>query len=283
MLRLFLQAAKANRFEIAIDAPVQRARRHRFLVDDFLKHFDHAIALERRHTGQHLEEHHAQAVNIRCRGQFGRLAGGLLGGHVARAAHDALGPRQRLPAFRQLGETEIGDERLAAGVQKDVCRLDVAVQHAVLVRVVHGPRDFGQQFGGLARGQRLAAKAPGEVRPIHEPHREVVLPLVLSHVEHRDDVRMIQPCDCLRLAIEALDKIARREGPGQKHLEGDYALEADLTRLVDHAHPASGDFLQQLVVAEQPGVRCAGDRRGLLRRGRLVIGQRHVKQAGRAQ
>ena len=36
----------------------------------------------------------------------------------------------------------------------------------------------------------------------------------------------------------------------QDHLEGDDAVEADLPGLVDDAHAAAGDLLQQFVVAE---------------------------------
>ena len=46
---------------------------------------------------------------------------------------------------------------------------------------------------------------------------------------------------------------------GEDHLEGDDAVEADLPGLVDDAHAAAGDLLQQLVVAEVANP-CAGPR-----------------------
>ena len=39
-----------------------------------------------------------------------------------------------------LGQAEVGDVRLAVGVEQDVGRLEVAVQDAALVGVVDGPR-----------------------------------------------------------------------------------------------------------------------------------------------
>jgi hypothetical protein len=39
---------------------------------------------------------------------------------------------------------------------------------------------------------------------------------------------------------------------GKDHREGDDAVEADLPRLVDHAHAAPGNLLDQLVIAEVP-------------------------------
>src|ERR1044071_10380253 len=37
---------------------------------------------------------------------------------------------------------------------------------------------------------------------------------------------------------------------GKEHLDGDDAVEADLSRLVNDAHAATGDFLEEFVVAE---------------------------------
>ena len=55
--------------------------------------------------------------------------------------------------------------------------------------------------------------------------------------------------------------------PREDHLEGDDPVQADLPGLVDDAHPAPGDLLQQLVVAEvadgrQVGMAVSLDRAG---------------------
>ena len=39
------------------------------------------------------------------------------------------------------GEAEIGDVRPAVGIEQNVRRLEIAVQNAALVRVMHGPSD----------------------------------------------------------------------------------------------------------------------------------------------
>src|SRR5206468_289918 len=69
---------------------------------------------------------------------------------------------------------------------------------------------------------------------------------------------------------------------GQNHLYRDNALEIEMSRAIDHAHPAAGNFFEKFVVAEVPSrpvfdVRCsmfdfsegrlglAGDLRFLLR------------------
>ena len=57
-------------------------------------------------------------------------------------------------ALHALGQAEVGDVRLARRVEQDVGRLQVAVQDAALVGVMHRPRHRRQQ-----PGRRLAASA----------------------------------------------------------------------------------------------------------------------------
>ena len=55
---------------------------------------------------------------------------------------------------------------------------------------------------------------------------------------------------CSRLAaasastLEPLDLLLVGQFAGEDHLHRDDAVEADLTRLVDHPHAAAGDFFQ---------------------------------------
>ena len=50
-----------------------------------------------------------------------------------------------------LGQAEIGDEPRVLGIDQHVGGLQIAVQHTVLVRMVHGP-GHGQQSGNLGAG-----------------------------------------------------------------------------------------------------------------------------------
>ena len=65
-----------------------------------------------------------------------------------------------------------------------------------------------------------------------------------------DDVGMLQRGRGDRLGAEPLHRFRRRVRPEQQQLEGDDPIEALLAGLVDHAHAAVPDLLQQLVVAE---------------------------------
>src|SRR5205085_1766153 len=78
-------------------------------------------------------------------------------------------------------------------LQQDVRRLQVAVQDAVLVGVVHRPRDRGDQAGGVGGGDELTRGAGGrQAGAVHQLHREEVPAGVLADVVDRDDVRVVQ-------------------------------------------------------------------------------------------
>ena len=101
-------------------------------------------------AGDHLEQHHAQSVEIGAfidqRDQFSSAAAEcaqVFRSHVGdRAAERRFDLRVRLVlVMRQI---EIEQHRCAVRTQQNVARLDVAVQHAAIVRVLESigePRD----------------------------------------------------------------------------------------------------------------------------------------------
>ena len=91
---------------------------------------------ERRLSGDHLVQHAAQAVDV-APAVDSRIGHRLLGTHVRRRAERDAGARELGAAALgdRARDAEIGDERLAV-LQQDVLRLDVAVNDALLVRVV---------------------------------------------------------------------------------------------------------------------------------------------------
>ena len=104
-----------------------------------------------------------------------------------------------------------------------------------------------------------------------------MLAVVLADLVDGHDVRVVEVGRRLRLGAEALHVGRRRQLAGQDHLEGDDAVQAHLPRLVDDAHAAAGDLLQQLVVAEVAHRRPRGHGRALPgcqgRRGAERLGQ----------
>ena len=77
-----------------------------------------------------------------------------------------------------------------------------------------------------------------------------------------DDVGMLQRSRGHGLGAEALHRLRRRVRPEQQQLEGDDPIQALLAGLIDHAHAAVPDLLQQFVVSERADLRKARRRGG---------------------
>ena len=90
-------------------------------------------------------------------------------------------------------------------------------------------------------GQRLAHQV------LHDQEVDAVL---LADIEDGADVRMAQGGDRLGLALEPLFQIGIRRDMLGKHLDGDGAVEAGVTGLVDLAHAARAEGGVDLVGAE---------------------------------
>ena len=106
--------------------------------------------------------------------------------------HPGLGhPAARRGAERER-DAEVGHHRPAV-LQQDVLRLDVAVDHAVLVRVLervgHGDRDL-DRFVDAELG--LAVELGAERLAVDERHHVVEEAVGGAGIEEREDVRMLQ-------------------------------------------------------------------------------------------
>jgi hypothetical protein len=122
------------------------------------------------------------------------------------------------------------------------------VDDVFLMHRLHRPRQRLHQRRGLAGGQRPAFQLVGDAATFRQLHREERLPLALADLEDLYDVRVLQPGDGPRLRLEAgQPRLAGVAAVRAHHLEGDDAVEADLPGLVDDAHAALTQFLNNLV------------------------------------
>ena len=126
----------------------------------------------------------------------------LLRRHVGRSPHDGARLRQVAVALDPPGQAEVGHVRLAALVDQDVRRLQVAVEDPALMGVVHRLRDDRDQPG---RGADVAAEV---AEPLVEAgagdqlHAEVMQAPALADLEDRDDVGVVELRDRLGLVLE---------------------------------------------------------------------------------
>jgi hypothetical protein len=132
-----------------------------------------------------------------------------------------------------------------------VVGLDVAVDHATLVRVGQGGRDVAQEAKSLSHGHRLPAPQPlAEGAPLHERHREV-RNVAGAGRQHGDDVGVLEPRGEQDLAAEALGAEPRRQ-VGRQHLHDDLAAEGALFGHEHARHPAPAQLaLQRVRIAER--------------------------------
>ena len=138
--------------------------------------------------------------------------------------------------------------------QEDVRGLDVAVDHALPMRVVeraqdlrHDPHDVGDAEALVRLEARL------ELASLDELHRDVPDAGFLAEIVDRHDVRMVEAARRLRLAAKAVDHL-RRVLAGElvlaDRLQRDDALDHRVVGLVDDAHRAAADLAPDLVLAD---------------------------------
>ena len=126
-----------------------------------------AVAVERAPARQQLVQHRTEAEDVRAR--IERLAFRLLGRHVGRRADDgAVNVRvASSPAVRrvhQLGDAEIEQLRVDSAeppsTHDDVCRLQIAMQDAPLVRGIERAGNLTRHSQGIVGCHRTAQRAP---------------------------------------------------------------------------------------------------------------------------
>ncbi len=204
-----------------------------------------------RTSGEHLVQHRTYRVDVAGAVHFVSFAARLLRRHVRRRAHHHARASQIRIDLHVLRQTEVGYHRLAGLVYQYVLRLYVAVNDALLVRVVDG---LGHLPGHLQRERHRQSSLLIQQRPetlaVYEVHREVVLAFELADVVDGHDVRVSQSGDGLGLEIEPAYHLLGGGVAAEQHFQRHDAVESLLSRFVNDAHSALRHFLDDLVVAE---------------------------------
>jgi hypothetical protein len=155
---------------------------------------------------------------------------------------------------------------------QDVGGLDISVDDALVVRVLHRPADAGEQPQPLAGPEALVVAEVRERHALDQLHDEVrarraagVRGGSLAGVEHPGDVGVVHQGQGLAFGLEAGDYLlAVHAGP--EDLQGDPAADRlPLLGPVDDTEAALAERLQELVGAE--------DRSGCFRGASLVGGR----------
>ena len=127
------------------------------------------------------------------------------------------------------------------------------MQDPVLMGVVHCLHDRHSQE---RRGSRVLGQSPETVfqaAAFHQLHAEVRQATHLADFVDRHDVGVLELGGVLGLAQETAQVGGTRPVAEPDHFHRDDPIQALLPGFVDDPHPAAGDGLEQIVVAERAG------------------------------
>ena len=187
-----------------------------------------------------------------------RVGGRLFGRHVARRAERHAGGGQPLGVAARdaarvahgLGHAEVGDERVPPA-QHDVVGLDVAVHHALRVRVGQRLDDLLEQPDRLGHRQLALAREPLPQRLALDVGHDVVEAAAASPESCTG--RM---WGCWSWAAKRISR-SNRSGPSEaassrmEDLQRDAAVMLDVVRGVDRRHAAAPELaLEHVPVAQ---------------------------------
>jgi hypothetical protein len=191
---------------------------------------DRVLGLERRPSGEQLEEDDPERVHVALRADL--AAGRLLGSHVLRRPDHGSRRGQRRVG-KCSGDSEVRDLRATLAVEEHVGGLEIAVDDAVLVRLRQARGDVPGDPGDLLVGERRRqALVEGPAGHVFEHQIEPVLELPV--VEHGHDVRVREGGRRARLALEP----RRGTGRGQE-LDRDGPFELEVVGEPDLGHAAA--------------------------------------------
>ncbi len=203
--------------------------------------------------GQQLEENDAQRIDIRSPVEPGRVGGDLLRAHVAQGAKQLAGlgsarGRQQVGGG-DVGNAEIEHLGLAGFIDQDVAGLEVAMDHTIVVGVLHRVAHLGQQLKARRRVETATAGVLVQWHAADELHGEE-RSAVFTHPRFMNlsNPSMPEPAQDLGFVAEAADEFGRNEA-GADHLEGNGAARVVLFGLVNGAHATFAVLAEDAIAA----------------------------------
>jgi hypothetical protein len=256
LVRLLLQTLETDRLQIArcLAAGLPRGLRGR--GSHAIEDGGDALGLEGKLAGEALVENGAQRPHVS--GGAGGAALGLFGRHEVRRAEHGPGARAAEVAVEALGEAEVGNLGNAAlqgsgslAGEEDVGGLEVAVNDALFMGVLHRPRQRLDQRRRLPDGEGALTQALGQAAGGAKLQREEGLPVVLPGFVDLNDVGVLETSGGLGLGLEARLLLVAGVGPGADHLQRHLALQGDLKSAIDNAHAAAAELFEDLVAGRR--------------------------------
>jgi hypothetical protein len=193
-----------------------------------------------------------------------------------RRAQRQAGLRQSIPTRSPecQRDPEIAHHRLAR-LKQDVLGFDVAMDHALRMRVVERLGHVGGDPHGLVHRKLVLSVQPvPQALPLDVWHHVEEEAIRLARVEERKDVRVLEVGGRLDLGEEPFGTDHRRQLRLQ-HLERDLAVVLEVLGQVDRGHPSRTELALDAVAALQGCVQAGGGiGRGLNMRVRCPLRER---------
>jgi len=139
------------------------------------------------------------------------LTGRLLGRHIGRCADDLAFQRDTDFVFVPSGQTKIRDVWQTCRVDKDIARLQVAMNDLVLMGISHGFRNPRDHFRRVAIGGHAGSQEVGQSWSGNVVADQVRRPILLADLMHFNDVQVVQLGGAAGFAQETLLVLAAFE------------------------------------------------------------------------
>src|ERR1700678_896100 len=149
---------------------------------------------------------------------------------------------------RELRQAEIKNLGVAALGNKNVCRIDIAMNNAMRVRRVQRVRDLDSEQQQSFNFQRTPGNAVHQGHPVQKLHGDERFAVLLTNVVHRTNIRMVQRRCGFGFELKAGERLWIMSNLFGQELERAEAMQPRVLSLINHAHPAAAKFLDDAVM-----------------------------------
>ena len=147
-----------------------------------------------------------------------------------------------------LGESKVQNLHLPAFGDENVCGLDVAVNNALCMSSIERVSNLDGDVEHRLGVQRSAGDAVFQRFTVQKLHNDERLPLVLSDFVNGADVGMAESRGRARLTPKALQRCWIPHHIRRQEFERNEATEFCVLGLIDYAHPAAAQLLDDTVM-----------------------------------
>ncbi len=135
---------------------------------------------------------------------------------------------------------------------QDICRLDVAVDDALLMRIGECFAELNDILDRLAQRQPAGGDPIAQRSALNIAHDQEGRAILLADIVDRQDCGVLQPSDRVRFALEARVQLRIAREIGTDNLDRHKAVGARLIGLVDGRHATAADHFEQIIGAKIP-------------------------------